>query len=163
MTDLEALIARESIRDLLARYCAAFDDADWSSWEQIWTDDLVWEVNGDALVGLDAVRSFMTTRLPVGYRGKHLCSNPVISLAPDGRTATAETDVIWITQNFATTIVGRYVDSLVNRDDRWLIARREEWTVPRRRFDQRAFRRRHLRRRGQFGDPGRPARQRPVR
>ncbi len=61
-----------------------------------------------------------------------MCSNPVIELAPEGMTATARTDVVWIAQNFENTIVGRYLDTLVNRDDRWLISRREEWTIPHR-------------------------------
>ena len=132
MNQLEELIAREAIRDLLARYCAAFDDADWESWEKIWTEDVVWVVDGEPLEGLEVVRAFMTTCLPEGYRGKHMCSNPVIELAPEGMTATARTDVVWIAQNFENTIVGRYLDTLVNRDDRWLISRREEWTIPHR-------------------------------
>jgi uncharacterized protein (TIGR02246 family) len=132
MTELEELISREAIRDLLARYPAAFDDQDWESWEKIWTDDLVWVVDGEPLEGLRAVRDFMTACLPAGYRGKHMCSSPVIELARDGKSARARTDVVWIAQNFENTIVGRYVDTLVKSDDGWHISRREEWTIPHR-------------------------------
>jgi len=132
MTPLEQLLAREAIRDLLARYCAAFDDYDWDAWERLWTEDIVWVVDGTPIEGLDALRAFMTTCLPPEYRGKHMCSNPVIELAEDGAHANARTDVVWITQNFENAIVGRYVDTLVRRGDRWLISRREEWTIPHR-------------------------------
>jgi hypothetical protein len=37
--------------------------------------------------------------------------------------------VVWIGQNFLNQIVGRYEDTLVKRDGRWLIARREEWSI----------------------------------
>jgi uncharacterized protein (TIGR02246 family) len=129
VTQLEELLAREAIRDLLARYPAAFDDQDWDAWETIWTDDVVWLVDGEPLEGLDAVRSFMQSCLPAGYQGKHMCSNPVIELAADGASATAKTDVVWIAQNFENTIVGRYVDTLVKSGDRWRISRRDEWTI----------------------------------
>ena len=37
---LQELIDRERIRDLLARYPMAFDDRDWTAWDELWTDDL---------------------------------------------------------------------------------------------------------------------------
>jgi hypothetical protein len=41
-------------------------------------------------------------------------------------TATAQTDVLWIAQNFENSIIGRYDDTFVKRDGRWLFARRED-------------------------------------
>jgi uncharacterized protein (TIGR02246 family) len=130
MDAFEKLLAREEIRDLLARYAIAFDDYDWDSWEKLWTQDVVFVVDGVPIEGLAALRAFMTTCLPADYRGKHMCSPSVIEIAPDGMTAAAQTDVVWIAQNFENAIVGRYVDTLVKRDGRWLIARREESTIP---------------------------------
>jgi uncharacterized protein (TIGR02246 family) len=127
---LQELIDRERIRDLLARYPMAFDDADWAAWDEIWTDDLVWVVEGKAIEGLPAVREFMVGCLPGDYTGKHLCGSPVIDLAPDGMSARTRTDVVWIAQNYENTIVARYVDDLVKRDGRWRISRREEEVVP---------------------------------
>jgi hypothetical protein len=43
---VQQLLDREQIRDLLARYPQAFDDRDWTAWEQLWTDDVVWIVDG---------------------------------------------------------------------------------------------------------------------
>jgi uncharacterized protein (TIGR02246 family) len=127
---LQELIDRERIRDLLARYPMAFDDRDWASWDELWTDDLVWVVDGAEIVGLPAVRQFMVECLPHDYGSKHLCGSPVIELGADGRTATARTDVVWIAQNYENTIVARYVDTLVKDGDRWRISRREEVIVP---------------------------------
>ena len=46
MDALEELIAKDAIRDLLARYPMAFDDGDWDAWDALWTDDVVWVVDG---------------------------------------------------------------------------------------------------------------------
>lgn len=129
MDTLEWLRAHVEIQDLLARYCIAFDDYDWDAWAAIWTQDVVFVVDGLPIEGLPALRDFMTRCLPADYRGKHMCSPSVIEIAPDGVSATARTDVVWVAQNFENTIVGRYLDTLVKRDGRWLIARREESTI----------------------------------
>ena len=105
---LEELLDRERIRDLIARYPMAFDDRDWAAWDELWTDDLVWVVDGAEIVGLPAV----------------------IDLAPDRQSATARTDVVWIAQNYENTIVARYEDVLVKVAGRWKISRRDEVVVP---------------------------------
>jgi len=130
MEPLAELIEREAIRDLLARYPMAFDDRDWDAWEQLWTDDVVFAVDGVPIEGLAAVKAFMIGCLPADYQSKHLCGPSVIELGPDGTTATARTDVVWIAANYENQIVARYVDTLVKRDGRWRISRREEWPVP---------------------------------
>jgi uncharacterized protein (TIGR02246 family) len=127
---LEELLDRERIRDLIARYPMAFDDRDWAAWDEIWTDDLVWVVDGAEIVGLPAVREFMVNCLPHDYGSKHLCGVPVIDLAPDRQSATARTDVVWIAQNYENTIVARYEDTLVKVDGSWRISRRNEVVVP---------------------------------
>jgi uncharacterized protein (TIGR02246 family) len=129
MDALEELIAREAIRDLLARYPMAFDDRDWDAWEALWTEDVVFVVDGTPIVGLAAVKAFMIACLPHDYVSKHLCGPSVIDVAPDGQSARARTDVVWIAANYDNQIVARYVDDLVKRDGRWLIRRREEVVV----------------------------------
>jgi uncharacterized protein (TIGR02246 family) len=127
---VQQLLDREAIRDLLARYPQAFDDRDWAAWEEIWTDDVVWAVDGAEIVGLPAVREFMVNCLPPDYGSKHLCGIPIIELGDDGTTAHARTDVVWIAANYENTIVARYVDDLVKRDGRWRIRRRDEVVMP---------------------------------
>ena len=127
---VQQLLDREAIRDLLARYPQAFDDRDWAAWEQLWTEDVEWIVDGTSIHGLPAVREFMVNCLPDDYASKHLCGIPVIELGEDGTTAHARTDVVWIAQNYENTIVARYVDDLVKVDGHWKIARRDEVVVP---------------------------------
>jgi hypothetical protein len=52
-----------------------------------------------------------------------------VRLADDGQSAVADTDVVWIPQNFQNTILARYHDDVVKRGDRWLFRRREEFPV----------------------------------
>ena len=130
MDALEELLAREAIRDLLARYPMAFDDRDWDAWEALWTDDLVFVVDGVPIEGLAAVKEFMVGCLPQDYISKHLCGPSVIEVAPDGLSASAKTDVVWIAANYNNQIVARYVDTLVKTESGWRISRREEYPVP---------------------------------
>jgi hypothetical protein len=61
---------------------------------------------------------------------KHMLSQPLIELADDGLSASARTDVVWIAQNFANAIVGRYDDEIVKDGGRWKFRRRREIPVP---------------------------------
>jgi hypothetical protein len=72
------------------------------------------------------VVEFVVTGLPDDYVGKHICSRTLVDFGPDGTTAEARTDVVWIAANFENTIVSRYNDTLVKRDGRWLFRRRYE-------------------------------------
>src|ERR1700676_777890 len=130
MDALEEIIARAAGRQLRARYPMAFDDRDWDAWEALWTEDVVFVVDGVAIEGLPAVKAFMMACLPEDYVSKHLCGPSVIELGEDGTTAHAKTDVVWIAANYENQIVARYVDTLVKGDGRWRISRREEWPVP---------------------------------
>ncbi len=126
MSDVERLVALEQIRALIATYAISFDDHDWDRFGQLWTEDAAFVVGDQAFEGREAMLEFLTTCLPDDYDGKHMNSPPLIELAPDGESATAQTDVVWIPQNFENAIVARYHDTLVRRGERWLFARREE-------------------------------------
>jgi uncharacterized protein (TIGR02246 family) len=130
MSDLERLVSVEEIRALIARYAISFDDKDWDAFSQLWTEDAVFVANGQAFEGREVMLDFLTTCLPDGYSGKHMNSPPLIEIAPDGESATAQTDVVWVAQNFDNQIVARYNDTLVRSDGRWLFRRREEVVVP---------------------------------
>jgi uncharacterized protein (TIGR02246 family) len=129
---IERLVARADITDLLTRYAIGIDDQDWDAFADLWTDDASFEVDAEGgFFGKEAVLEFLEHCLPAGYVGKHFLSQPLVELADDLRTATVRTDVVWFTQDFATTIIGRYNDEVVRGDDgRWRIRRRWETTVP---------------------------------
>jgi uncharacterized protein (TIGR02246 family) len=127
MDTVERLAAVEEIRALIATYAISFDDHDWDRFSALWTEDAAFVVVGqEAFEGREAMLEFLTTCLPDDYAGKHMNSPSLIEVAPDGESATAWTDVVWIPQNFENAIVARYRDTLVRRDGRWLFARREE-------------------------------------
>ena len=129
MDAVERLVALQEIRDLIARYAIHYDDKDWAAFGTLWTEDAAFVANGIAFAGKHAMLEFLTTCLPDDYTGKHMNSPPLVELSPDGERATAKTDVVWITHDFENTIVGRYADTFVRREGRWLFSRREESTV----------------------------------
>ena len=126
MNDVERLVATEQIRALIATYAISFDDHDWERFGALWAEEAAFVVDGQAFEGREAVLEFLTTCLPDDYGGKHMNSPPLIEVAPDGESATAQTDVVWIPQNFENAIVARYRDTFVRRDGRWLFVRRDE-------------------------------------
>jgi uncharacterized protein (TIGR02246 family) len=126
---LERLVAVHAIRDLVVTYAMAFDDHDWPRLASLWTDDAVFAVGERLFEGRDAVMAFLATCLPDGYDGKHLNPQTLVQLADDGQSAIADTDVVWIPQNFQNTILARYHDDVVKDGDRWLFRRREEFPV----------------------------------
>jgi hypothetical protein len=131
MDDLQRLVAHHEIGTLIGRYCMLFDDQDWGGLAELWTDDAAFVIqdkeSGDkAFEGRDVLLQFLRTCLPQGFQSKHLISPPLVDLAGDGSSATARTDVVWISGNFENTIVARYHDELVKRDGRWLFRRRLE-------------------------------------
>jgi uncharacterized protein (TIGR02246 family) len=130
MNAVERLVAIEEIRDLIARYAISYDDHDWDDYAQLWTEDAAFVVNGVAFEGREVMLKFLSECLPDDYVGKHMNSNSRIEIAEDGESARAQTDVVWIAQNFENSIVARYSDTFVRRDGRWLFARREESTMP---------------------------------
>ena len=129
MDALERLLATKEIEDLISRYCISFDDQDWETFAGLWTEDAAFVVGDMAFEGRATMLDFLTTCLPEGYVSKHMISRPLVELETDTR-ARARTDVVWIAANFENTIVGRYVDTIVKQDGRWLFQRREEEPVP---------------------------------
>jgi uncharacterized protein (TIGR02246 family) len=130
MEAVERLLAIREIGDVIARYAIHYDDKDWAAFATLWGEDAVFVANGVAFEGRERLLEFLTSCLPEGYSGKHMNSPPLVELAADGASATARTDVVWISQDFENRIVGRYDDLLERRDGRWLFVRRVESTVP---------------------------------
>lgn len=126
---LERLVAVHAIRDLVVTYAMAFDDHDWPRLASLWTDDAAFVVGEQVFEGREAVVAFLATCLPDDYDGKHLNPQTLVRLADDCQSATADTDVVWIPQNFQNTILARYHDDVVRDGDRWLFRRREEFPV----------------------------------
>lgn len=128
MDTLERLVAIKEIEDLITRYCFTFDEQDWDAFSDLWTEDAAFVVGDMAFEGRDTMLAFLIGCLPEGYISKHLCGRSLIEFDSD-TTARARTDVVWIAANFENTIVGRYNDTIVKQDGRWLFQRRDETPV----------------------------------
>jgi uncharacterized protein (TIGR02246 family) len=126
---LQKIVAVSAIRDLVVTYAMAFDDHDWVRLGSLWTEDAAFVVGDQAFEGREAVIAFLSTCLPDDYDGKHMNPQTLVQLADDGQSAVADTDVVWIPQNFQNTILARYHDHVVKDGDRWLFRRREEFPV----------------------------------
>jgi uncharacterized protein (TIGR02246 family) len=126
MDDLERLVALQDIRDLVVTYAMAFDDHDWDRLGTVFTEDASWVGPGHEFAGKPAILEFMRTCLPDDYESKHMNPQTFVRFADDGQSAVADSDVVWIAQNFENQIVARYHDDVVKQHGRWLIKRREE-------------------------------------
>lgn len=119
----------EAIRTTLARYSQLCDDGRFDEFADLFTEDAVFHVLGTDHVGRTAIAAFMTAAQPPEARGRHVTSNPVITV--DGARATAVTDYLFVARvegGFAITNVGRYHDQLAAdpaEPDRWRFTRRE--------------------------------------
>jgi len=118
----------EGVRRTLAQYCQLCDDGRFDEWAELFTPDASFVVMGRVHTGREAIRAFIEAGQPPERRGKHLCANPLVEIDEQGRRARAVTDYAFVGRvegGFAITSVGRYHDSLVERDGSWQFHRRE--------------------------------------
>jgi 3-phenylpropionate/cinnamic acid dioxygenase small subunit len=113
----------DGIRATLAAYCQHLDDGRFDEWVEVFTDDVVYAVMGHVAHGRDDVRQLIEPLMPPEERGRHLLSQPLITV--DGDSATATTDYCFVSQGLQITSAGRYHDRLVRDGGRWRIAARQ--------------------------------------
>jgi 3-phenylpropionate/cinnamic acid dioxygenase small subunit len=121
MADAAALDI-EQIRRVIALYCQLCDDGRFDEWTELYADDAQYTVMGETYVGPEAIKAFIERGQPPELRGKHVCSDSLIDLGADGRTASAATDFIFVgrtDEGLAVTSAGRYLDTFVRDGDRW--------------------------------------------
>ena len=126
-----ALLDRVAISDLLSRYYSNFGAESSLGFNDFYTDDAVFDVNGHVAkgkVGIQGIYASLKGENPAARGTFHmLMTNPVIDV--NGDTATAR--LLW-TGILNTRIdappqfveQGREYDKLVKKDGKWLIAKR---------------------------------------
>jgi hypothetical protein len=129
MEPIQRLVECRAIEDLVTTYCHAFDDQDWETLGELWTEDASFVAAGVEFAPRDVLLDFLTTCLPEGYGGRHFCARSLVEVSEDGLSGTAKTDVLWIPENFEVTIMARYHDDVVREGGRWLFRRRVEIPV----------------------------------
>jgi uncharacterized protein (TIGR02246 family) len=118
----------DQIRHLLASYCHACDDGRFDDFAALFTEDAEFTVMGGTQTGRDAIKVWMAEAQPPERRGKHLISEPAITVDDGGATASVRTDYAFVARDKSGLIVlssGRYLDRLARGDDgRWRFASR---------------------------------------
>jgi uncharacterized protein (TIGR02246 family) len=123
----------DAIRSLLAAYCQTCDDGHFEEFGELFVENASFVVMGTTHVGRAAIRAFMEAAQPPERRGKHIISEPLITLLPvvgGGLTATVQTDYLFVGRipdgGLGVTSTGRYVDHLDRgADGRWRFGRRQ--------------------------------------
>ena len=119
---------KDAIRELLHRYCHAFDESQFDAWLDLFTEDFrflfpPYLVTDDK----DGLRRHVETlrpHFPPGVRSpsKHCVFNEVIEVHGDRATVTSYVVVVGTLEDqpLAVHLAGRYEDELVRADGRWL-------------------------------------------
>ena len=117
---------KDAIRELMARYCFAFDRGRFDEWVELFTEDGCFDLGERGYHrGREALRKFLRM-LPLtnGVPGmQHCVMNPIVHV--DGTSATADSYVV--VQGGPTVgilVAGRYEDRLVQQDGGWRFLQR---------------------------------------
>ena len=111
---------KDEIRELIARYVAAFDRGDVPAWVACYREDGELVGAGRPLQGRQALGEFLAAHPPSGLH--RFTSDFVIDV--DGDNARCQSSVA-ILSGGAIVSSGRVVDQLERVDGRWQIARRD--------------------------------------
>jgi uncharacterized protein (TIGR02246 family) len=125
----DELVARESIRDVIARYNHAGDRGRLAELAQCFTEDGVLELEGEPpLRGRAAIEAYLAgvaKRVAASARGgqmRHHVSSLVIELEGAGRAHAWSYFCVFT--EIGVDHWGRYADELVRSGDAWLFAHR---------------------------------------
>jgi ketosteroid isomerase-like protein len=127
----QAALDRVAIGDLLSRYYANFGAESSLGFNDYYTDDAVFDVNGHVAHGKDEIQGIykgLSGESPAARGTFHmLMTNPVITVNGDTATATLLWTGVLNTQIDAPPEFveqGREYDRLVKKDGKWLINKR---------------------------------------
>jgi uncharacterized protein (TIGR02246 family) len=129
--DVDELLAREAIRDLVARYNANADAGRFAEVVDLFTEDATIELPGETIAGRAAIDAMFR-----GVREQFAASVPT-DATPYLRHFTATQQIDMVDADHATSRCyfqvlvaegldhwGRYLDDVVQSDGRWRFARR---------------------------------------
>ena len=123
--------AHEAIRNLLGRYCALMDAADWAAVGELFADAALIGPTGQPVAeGAAAVTALYErgTRMHNGTPGtRHITANTVLDVAGDTASAHSSYLVFQGLDGFPLQpiITGRYEDEFVCVAGQWRFARRQ--------------------------------------
>jgi hypothetical protein len=113
---------RESIRELLHKYCHFADAPDAAQWAGLYTEDGSFRIGPEPVEGRPALRE-----LASGFAGGglHISANALIAVEGDEATVSSYVLVLGGTEDPQVRLGGRYEDRLRKVDGEWLFASRQ--------------------------------------
>lgn len=125
---LEMLLAKDAIREVMARYCHALDACDFKGVADLFLEDGVWTTDYGSASGRGEIAAFLATVVPTkgnGPQRKHYITNTVIKV--DGLSASAVSDYLIIReseQGLIPVMGGTYKDEFREVAGRWYFSRK---------------------------------------
>lgn len=122
------VVARELVRDTIARYAHGADTGHFEALADCFTADGVLELEGEKVVGREAIRDFLgrqaqsVARTPAVTYVRHHVASTWIEVA--GRAAATARSYFVVLTDVGVDHWGRYRDALVPDGDRWRFTRR---------------------------------------
>lgn len=127
MTPLQTVDSdRAEILNLLERYCWTVDHRQWDDWLACFTEDGVFAVRGQNLVGRAAIRAYVEGSVGRYRLLRHLTHQPSVTITGPGEaTARCYFELRGITERGQDVeALGSYEDALVKTDGGWRFKRR---------------------------------------
>ena len=133
MDEIQLLIQKQKINDLLAEYTLAIDRHDSEDWANCFTEDGLIGFGDRYIRGRKNLREYAKVHAQIGSR--HLTTSPLYQIGDDGQRAigNATTVVTAATSNgFKILFVGSYTDKLKKVGGKWLFTERwvKDETMP---------------------------------
>jgi hypothetical protein len=124
------LAARESIRDLVARYNSYGDSGRFDSVVELFSADAILDVDGEVYAGRDEIRSLFTSAAErfAAWPGKLVVRHMTTTLQIDVRSTTQARARCYyaVLMNHGLDHWGRYLDEFAVVDGRWVFTHRRE-------------------------------------
>ncbi|MGI9603005.1 MAG: nuclear transport factor 2 family protein [Acidimicrobiales bacterium] len=127
MTDTGRVMAELEIRNLVARYCHAYDQGRVDEYCELFVEDASFQVPPDITAdGADQIREKIAAGAVGAPPAQHVTYNTVIDVGDDG-SAKGWSDFMYVAAGPENTIsiVGRYLDDFVLHDGTWKFQRRQ--------------------------------------
>jgi len=126
MTDLDRLLAEHAIARLITRYVGLNDAAQWDELAALFTQN--GRVNRPTApetftTGRAEILASFQSRPP--RQSRHIVANILVDVAPDGQSATAQSQILLFTAAKTAPMVGTYQDQLVRENGQWLFTERK--------------------------------------
>jgi uncharacterized protein (TIGR02246 family) len=116
---------RLEIRELIETYADAVIRRDARAWIDTWAEDARWDLRNESSVGREAILALWQRKM---QRFSFVAfTSSVGDIEVRGESATARvhvTEELWLEPEGFVRVHGRYDDELVQREGRWLFARR---------------------------------------